>query len=108
MQYCCHQFEYTCQQAGKRGFAIIVDASGDKVAFFLQCRTVNLGDEDKLSGQVFAVITSQTGILACPWWGADLNKFYGKYAAQMDRSDLSLSCYDSPSESGDPKTLGGE
>ena len=89
MKWCCSVFENRYELAGERSIAVLIDEdpSGDP-DFLVQARAFDHGSEPPLNVPVPMSLVLETGIQFCPWCGADLKKWYGKYAHQLSRPNL--------------------
>lgn len=76
MEWCCMGFQWHYESAGRRGFAVVVEASdAGKPKFVLQHRVVAKGAPAPadLPGSPL----SATAIRHCPWCGVSLDERYG-------------------------------
>ena len=81
MQLCCESFERLVQNAGMNGFSVVAIQSGNLIGFFLQSRSYDSNQEDKLLNLPRVsdpprpfVLVMQTGIRFCPYCGASLER----------------------------------
>jgi hypothetical protein len=76
VKWCCAQFQGIYDNAGRRGFSILVGMMGDEPAFLLVHRAVD--DDDVVRGPAGLLVATltHTGLLHCPWCGTRLAKFY--------------------------------
>jgi hypothetical protein len=76
---------------------VLIENDDDLGAIFLiQSRAVEQSDQERLHAHLLQTdfpvsVVTQTGMLFCPWCGADLKRFYGKRTAELDRPGLSIS-----------------
>ncbi len=91
MKWCCSTFRDWFEEAGKRGLSIVVDetAGGDPL-FFIQHRSVEIGDEGPKDYPRPLTLVGQVGVLFCPWCGASLTRFYRHQMRAMLRPDYRL------------------
>jgi hypothetical protein len=86
MKWCCATFRGWFDEAGNRGFAIVVEQSTTtQPSFSLQHRSVEMDDEGPKQHPRPLTLVSQLGIIYCPWCGVELRKFYGADVGQMER-----------------------
>lgn len=92
MQWCCIGFENMWERVGKRGAAILIDASdqASMPGFFVQFRAVDTGIEPKLPDDAPVSVVTEIGIAFCPWCGVSLREFYGTIAARISRSEFRI------------------
>src|SRR5229473_7880860 len=92
-KWCCLGFQGNYEMAGERGFAVLVERDDRLgIRFLLQCRFVAQKDQSRIqitSTDVPISYVSETGMLFCPWCGANLRRVYGKRIAELDRPGLS-------------------
>lgn len=93
-KWCCSGFQSNYEQAGHRGFSVLIEKDDYLGArFLIQCRTVEDSDQERLhrilerSDFPVSIITT-TGMMFCPWCGTNLKRFYGKRAAELDRPGI--------------------
>jgi hypothetical protein len=92
MDWCCKAFQWSFEEAGKRGFSIIATRDGEgHVRFLLQHRVADLGNELQVKGTGFPVsLVSQSGIQFCPWCGHKLSKWYKNIMDEFMHPELSI------------------
>ena len=89
-------FQGNYQQAGQRGFSVLIEKGDDgRARFLMQSRAVEQGDQDRfhthLSQTDFPVsVVAQTGMIFCPWCGTNLQQFYGSRVEELDRPGFSV------------------
>jgi hypothetical protein len=90
MKWCCIGFENMLGQAGRRGPAILVDASREHEPprFFVQFRAVAQGTNAHFPDDVPISLVTEIGIKFCPWCGMSLAQFYAASARQLSRPEL--------------------
>jgi len=99
-QWCCAGFKGNYEQAGHRGFSVLIEKDDCLGASFLiQSRAVEQSDQERehvlLQSTDFPVsVVAQTGMRFCPWCGIDLKRFYGSRTAELDRPGYSISLSD--------------
>ena len=92
MKWCCIGFENMLRQAGKRGVAVIVDATrrSGRPEFFLQMRAVDAGAVAQFPDDIPVSLVTEVGIQFCPWCGVSLAEFYAVSAEQVSRPELRI------------------
>ena len=90
MRWCCPQFEGLMSFAGKRGFAIIVDASKKpRLKIMIQFRCWDAGAEPSDIPQDLTLMSAEeVGIQFCPWCGVRLREWYDDSLYTYSRPDL--------------------
>ena len=89
-------FQGNYQQAGKRGFSVLIEKDDDGgTRFLMQSRAVEQADQDRfythLSQTDFPVsVVIQSGMLFCPWFGTNLQQFYGSRVEELNRPGFSV------------------
>jgi hypothetical protein len=95
-EWCCVGFKSGYEQAGHRGFAILIEKDADFGSrFSIQSRSAETSDQPELQRILQPVtfpvsIVTETGMQFCPWCGVNLKRFYGKRVAELDRPGLSI------------------
>ncbi len=83
MKFCCVGFKSAFENAGRRGFAMLVVLKDKPISmrFLMQHRTFDVAAALPLgfSLPVLGTIVGQTAIVYCPWCGISLAKHYEKY-----------------------------
>jgi hypothetical protein len=93
VRWCCQTFRSYCEEAGQRGFGIIVEENEIGPAFLIQFRSIDPKNEQafKAISTPFPVsLVAQTGLLFCPWCGKNLRRRYEKQVKAIARPDLSI------------------
>ena len=92
MKWCCVQFQSYIEYAGRRGLAIIVEASNQSdPRFTIQFRATDVDDEPPRFAEGYngpLSLSTETGIQFCPWCGKFLKKWYGRRVSKFSRPDL--------------------
>jgi len=101
-KWCCVGFQGSYEQAGHRGFSVLIEKDADLgTRFSIQFRAVEKSDQERLLALLHAEfpvsVATETGMLFCPWCGVNLKRFYGGRTAELDRPGLSISLSDGPS-----------
>jgi len=91
MKWCCAEFKDRVAKAGKRGIAIIVDAAEENnPGFLIQYRGADIGNKIDVQTNHIVSLAQETGIIYCPWCGANLRDKYKRYAKMLSRPDLKV------------------
>lgn len=86
MNFCCNPFRTRVENAGNRGFSIIVAKLGGELCFSAQARGVDAADEQKIKHPSATVnVASEHAISFCPFCGASLKSLVEKYPAEFER-----------------------
>lgn len=88
VKWCCESFRSQVRAAGHRGFGMFVDDTAEPIIFVLQHRSIEPGALKPEYPHGPLALTSDLGILYCPWCGKDLHKWYRKSLASLSRRDL--------------------
>lgn len=86
MRWCCGVFKGWFDQAGQRGFGIVVARLADgQGTFRLQHRAIDKGDPVPSSYPHPLTLVSEAGIQFCPWCGLNLQEVYGRHFDHLIR-----------------------
>jgi|WetSurSiteA1Bulk_404760.scaffolds.fasta_scaffold399290_2 hypothetical protein len=85
MKWCCATFRGWFEEAGNRGFGVVVDSTTTQPSFLLQHRSVEMDDAGPANHPRPLTLVGQLGILFCPWCGVNLAAFYGAEVKAMER-----------------------
>jgi len=102
-EWCCAGFKGRYEQAGHRGFSVLIEKDEFLGArFSIQSRAVESSDQERFCRAIkpseFPVsIATETGVMFCPWCGVNLKRFYGKRTDELTRSGFSIPLFDGPS-----------
>src|ERR1700753_1600940 len=91
MKWCCLAFKGWYEEAGSRGFTVLVgrNATGGP-QFVLQHRAVDKGLEESVTSQVPISSVSDIHIQYCPWCGRKLDKWYGNKIDELYREGFKV------------------
>jgi|ERR1044072_4465083 hypothetical protein len=91
MKWCCLGFQSCYEEAGKKGFTVLVGRNYmGRPQFVLQYRIVDKGAEESVTSQVPISFVSDIHIQYCPWCGRKLDKWYGKYIDELHRKGFKV------------------
>ena len=96
-------FQGSYEQAGHRGFSVLVEKDDYLGAIFLiQSRAVEQSDQERLHAHLLQTnfpvsVVTETGMLFCPWCGVNLKRFYRGRETELSRPNLSIPLSDGPS-----------
>jgi len=85
IEWCCVQFMWYYNRDDTRGERIAIERTSiGSIYFKLQFRSIDK-DKEQLLGisDIPITITSEFGILFCPWCGSDLNEYYHSYMDKL-------------------------
>lgn len=91
MKWCCAPFKAWYDEAGHRGFAILVGRySNGRGEFTIQHRVADKDTPELPPTQHPLSIISDIDISYCPWCGCNLERWYGKYIDELYRPQLKI------------------
>lgn len=91
MKWCCSTFAGWYDQAGRRGFAVLIGRDSTNAAeFLMQYRAVDEGEALSFNSEALVSSIVEVGMRFCPWCGRDLEKWYGKHADALHRSHFKV------------------
>jgi hypothetical protein len=83
-------FQGHFEEAGSRGSAIFVSMREPlRPLFIFQFRAIEIGAVVPTSEGRISLVTD-VQIQFCPWCGANLIKWYGKFLKELDKSELQI------------------
>lgn len=89
--WCCPAFESRFEEAGSRGFAVVVAEGGSGEArFLLQHRAVEPGDESRVDASAPLSLLSELQMRHCPWCGKGLEEWYADRWRTMIKPEISV------------------
>lgn len=92
MKWCCVGFNNMSGEVGKRGAAVLVDASvaSETPRFLVQFRAVDAEAHTRFPDDVPISLVMEIGIKFCPWCGTLLGEFYASGAARISHPELRI------------------
>lgn len=91
-QWCCPVFQGHYEKVGTgTGFGIVISLNSlGEPMIRLHHQSVELYGREQFVAPpgTKVALSSEVGILYCPWCGKNLYPFYGKFASQLSRPDL--------------------
>jgi len=90
-QWCCLVFKGHYENAGARGFAVLIgrDRMGTP-EFILQHRSIERGLEGRIFTESPLSLVSDIRISFCPWCGRHLRKWYSRRIDDLYRPGLGI------------------
>ena len=93
IRWCCQTFRSYYEEAGRRGFGVVIEETEVGPTFLIQCRSIDPKDEQAfkvLNTPVAVSLVTQTGMLFCPWCGTNLRRRYRRHVKALSRPELSI------------------
>jgi hypothetical protein len=91
MKWCCAQFKWHFEEAGRRGFGVFAASAEAPAMFVFQHRSIDRDKEPPTDYNAPLSLVADVGILFCPWCGVRLLDFYRDRLLDLDKSDLRVS-----------------
>jgi hypothetical protein len=97
VKWCCPGFQNAWEQAGRRGFGIIVSQNSvGKPQFTLQFRMADVDKEASMTLPTTPFPISRVGemgMVYCPWCGRNLAERYANFSKVLSRPELLIRPY---------------